>query len=1133
MTGLPAGEWEKPSPPGWSVRNDGAPSSDAKGLPRDRRRGCAREERHPEARQPIGSTLPRGGISVVMSVPDTLEVGQLVRVRGQQWVVSRLDRSGQPEDQLAATPPPGRPLVTLNSVSDDDLGEELPLVWEVEPGREVAPATQLPAVTDAGWDDPQRLGAFLDAVRWGTVASADTRTLQSPFRSGITIEEYQLEPVARALAMPRVNLLIADDVGLGKTIEAGLVVQELLLRHRARRVLVVCPAPLTLKWREEMGEKFGLDFVVLDAAALRELRRTHGLEANPFTVHPRAIISLPWLRTPRVQRLLDEVLTPQTRHPGFFDLLIVDEAHHCAPPAPARGRGYAVDSLQTRAVRRLGEHSQHRLFLSATPHNGYSESWQALLAMLDPQRFTRGVPPDEEVLKQVMVRRLKSRVLDADGQPVFPARTHRAVEVEYTEQEKRIHGLLEAYAARRRRTPGQAAVRANDLVTLLLKKRLFSSPAAFARTLAAHAASVNKPDRGAAADELPTWLDEALAWDDEPDDIPEEQDPQVPDTPETAGVQVSLDEHVSDLLGRAAEIGAGADPRDEDLLEQMLAWADRHGEHSDSKANALVAEIDKICRSAGEWNHQRVIVFTEYRDTQRWLAELLASRGMGGERTGLLYGGMDPARREHLKAAFQADPQRDKVRILLATDTASEGIDLQRHCHRVIHYDIPFNPNRLEQRIGRVDRRGQHHEVEVLHFVGSGWQRAEVNSYDADLEFLSRVAAKVATERNDLGSVNPVLAHAVESRMLGRPVLVDPLTVDASPSVTALRGEQDLREQARKLRLQLESSKDRLHVGPPNVRRVVDTALELAGQPPLADRGDGEIDPPVLHAGWERTVLGLADPLSGTMRPLSFDQAIVGDRDDVVLAHLEHPLVAQSVRLLRSAVWGGRTSLNRVAAVRAVLPEQAGIDGPLVAVFSRLVVVGKDGARLHEEVVLTGRVIPSAGGRSRRLELEQPRYADLREAVEQSLEPDACRPAPAEARSALAQQWDELMPRLAEDVRVRASERLATMSRTLNSRAADETRRIHAVFDQLRVTLANALEGQGPTQLSLEDLESLEVEERKQLDRDRKAWEDRLDSLDEERERELAATEARYADVRELVFPFAVALIVPAAEETR
>src|ERR1700691_1225652 len=324
---------------------------------------------------------------------DGPEPGQLVRARGQQWVVAGVSQSQQPVDELAASRVPGRTLVQLSSVSDDDLGEELTLVWEIEPGREIVPATSLPKVTEDGWDDPQRLGAFLDAVRWGTVASADTRTLQPPFRSGVRIEEYQLEPVARALALPRVTLLIADDGGRGKTIEAGLAIQEMLLRHRARRVIVVCPASLTLKWREEMAEKFGLGFTILDTPTLRELKRTHGLQANPFAVYPRTVISLQWLRTPRVQRLLDEVLTPQTRHPGYFDLLVVDEAHHCAPPAPPRGRGYAVDSKQTQAVRRVGEHSQHRLFLSATPHNGYPESWQALLAMLDPQRFVPGSEP--------------------------------------------------------------------------------------------------------------------------------------------------------------------------------------------------------------------------------------------------------------------------------------------------------------------------------------------------------------------------------------------------------------------------------------------------------------------------------------------------------------------------------------------------------------------------------------------------------------------------------------------------------------------------------------------------------------------------------------------------------------------
>lgn len=365
---------------------------------------------------------PVGSPDVTTATP--LDLGQLVRVRGQQWVVSDLNVSRLPIDELAATTVPGRTLVTITSVSEDDLGEELTVVWEVEPGRVVVPSGALPDVPDPErWDDPQTLGALIDAVRWGSVASADVSTLQAPFRAGIQIKDYQLEPVAKALRMPRVALLIADDVGLGKTIEAGLVVQEMLLRHRARRVLVVCPASLTLKWREEMRDKFGLDFTVLDASALKELRRTHGLQANPFTVYPRMIISLPWLRTPRVQRLLDEVLDDTTQHPGFFDLLVVDEAHHVAPPAPVKGRrGYAVDSLQTRAVRRLSRHSQHRVLLSATPHNGYSESWQALLEVVDPRRFARGVEPDAVALREVLVRRLKDEKVDRSAEMISNGR---------------------------------------------------------------------------------------------------------------------------------------------------------------------------------------------------------------------------------------------------------------------------------------------------------------------------------------------------------------------------------------------------------------------------------------------------------------------------------------------------------------------------------------------------------------------------------------------------------------------------------------------------------------------------------------------------------------------------------------
>ena len=1035
--------------------------------------------------------------SVTASALVDPEVGQLVRVRGQQWVVIAVDRSRQPIDELAPSELPGRTLVSLSSVSDDDLGRELTLVWEVEPGREVVEATQLPAVDAGRFDDPQRLGAFLDAVRWGTIASADTRTLQAPFRSGITIETYQLAPVALALTMPRVNLLIADDVGLGKTIEAGLVAQELLLRHRARRMMVVCPATLTDKWKSEMDEKFGLDFIILNAETLRELRRSHGLLANPFAVFPRTIISLQWLRSPRVQRLLDEVLTPDSRHQGFFDLLIVDEAHHCAPPAPRKSSGYAVDSLQTRAVRRLGEYSQHRMFLSATPHNGYRESWQALLEMLDPQRFTRGVDPDPKVLGQVMIRRLKDDLVDEEGQPAFPGRETQAIEIEYTESERAGHDLLDRYLrAGRRRVPGQK-IRGNDLVALLLKKRMFSSPPAFARTLDAHRRTLANGAAAGLGDDLPDYLHETLGWDD--DLLDDETSTQAEsEFLLTVDAGTAPDEHAAALLG------------------QLVDWTGTVVGKPDSKARALLAELKQL-----QTNDERVIVFTEYVDTQRWLAELIEATGLGGDRLGLLFGGMDTDRREHLKAAFQAPPDRHTIRVLLATDSASEGIDLQLHCHRVIHYDIPFNPNRLEQRIGRVDRHGQHHKVLVSHFVGAHWEQAGPHSYDADLEFLSRVATKVAIEREDLGSVNPVLAAAVEAQMLGRPMLVDPLTVKAHPSTQLLRAEQDLRAQVAELRTQLDHSVSDLHVRPANIRRVVDTALAMAQQPALYEQEPGIVAHPRLRSGWERTVADQEDPLTGEARPMTFDSALAGP--DVVYAHLEHPLVAHSTRLLRSAIWGDTASLHRIAAVRATVPEEAGIDDLLVAVFARLVLVGGDGTRLHEEVMLTGRALAGTG-RSRRLELEQPRYHELRAAIDDAFEPEQCRLAPNDVPGRIVQDWERLEPLLAQDVQVRKGERATSLERSLDKRRGDEQDRTRAVFTQLRATLQTAVASDDSVQLSFDDLNTAE---RDQVVRDRQAWRSRLDGLDDEMNRELAGVSARYENMRELVFPFAVAIIAP------
>lgn len=173
------------------------------------------------------------------------EPGQLVEVRRRQWIVAEVVSS-----HLESTLPVQH-FVTLSSIDEDGLGDEIEVIWEVEPGAQIIERAGLPSIT--GQDDSNILEAFLDAVRWGAATNADRGFLQAPFRSGVSIEDFQLDPLVRAIDMARVNLLIADDVGLGKTIEAGLVIQEMLLRHRARTVLIICPASLQAKWRVEMN----------------------------------------------------------------------------------------------------------------------------------------------------------------------------------------------------------------------------------------------------------------------------------------------------------------------------------------------------------------------------------------------------------------------------------------------------------------------------------------------------------------------------------------------------------------------------------------------------------------------------------------------------------------------------------------------------------------------------------------------------------------------------------------------------------------------------------------------------------------------------------------------------------------
>ena len=247
----------------------------------------------------------------------TPQPGQIVAVRQRLYLV---------EESVPAVNPSDSALVRLSCVDDDAQGQALEVLWDHELDAQAVTGEAWETIASRGFDPPDRFSAYFNTLRWNCVTSTDPNLLQSPFRAGIRLDAYQLEPLRKALRLPRVNLFIADDVGLGKTIEAGLIARELLLRKKAREIVVSCPPSMLLQWREELEARFGLQFEILDRDYIQEVRRERGFGVNPWTTHSRFLVS---------QRLLvDESYAGPLRdwlgtfRPG--SLLILDEAHHAA-----------------------------------------------------------------------------------------------------------------------------------------------------------------------------------------------------------------------------------------------------------------------------------------------------------------------------------------------------------------------------------------------------------------------------------------------------------------------------------------------------------------------------------------------------------------------------------------------------------------------------------------------------------------------------------------------------------------------------------------------------------------------------------------------------------------------------------
>jgi superfamily II DNA or RNA helicase len=893
-----------------------------------------------------------------MSPTPQPRIGQFVSLRGRLWLV---------EDEPVA-PYAGH---LLACVDDDAGGETVRVLWPAEIDARLRDEEAWDTLGIGGGDGPAAFAAYLRTVQWRTATATERDLFQAPFRAGIRLDPYQLLPLRKALRLPRVNLLIADDVGLGKTVEAGLVLRELLLRRRVDFTVVLAPPAMTGQWQDELRTKFGLSFEIVDRRHLEEFRRRRGHGANPWAAGSRFILSHRLLGDEAYVAGLRDVLEDFRAR----SLLILDEAHHAAP---AGGGRYAVETQFTRELRDLAGRFEHRLFLTATPHNGHSNSFTTLLELLDPQRFTRGLTVRPADLEPVMVRRLKSdlRLLGER----FPERIVEPVVIDglpADAPELQLAAMLADYRALRDRRIGDLArgrAAQARLAFVGLQQRLLSSIPAFARTLRVHLASLDRLIAGQAPAPPPVEIDADTA----PDRASDEE----------AALDLLA---ATDAVQADAAVTAAGGSREQLTAERahaaaMLAVAEPARHLPDARVRWLLDWIRAhLLDAGGHWRARRLILFTEYEDTRRWLQRQLAvlldpDDAHEDQRIDSFTGVTSTERRDAIKRAFN-DPDHP-IRILICTDAAREGINLQSQCHDLIHVDLPWNPSRLEQRNGRIDRKLQPATaVTCRYFVYA--QRPE----DVVLDALVR---KTELIRRQLGSAGQVLGDRIAERLasggIGRAEARDIATrirdAEADERVRTAMRDMDDGDTARLARLRreqadlsgaLEQARERVGVDPDALRSVV--ALAIAR---TADEGEAALPPVAMVEGTPVFALdavapALADdpawqPLFDELRArpsrpgekpgqwrasadagvrrVSFTPAILVDgRDaDVVQLHLEHRLVRRLLGRFLSA--GFRQGLQRTCVIATTATRT-----PRVLLIGRLALYGESAARLHEEVL--------------------------------------------------------------------------------------------------------------------------------------------------------------------------------------
>ena len=877
-------------------------------------------------------------------------VGMLATVRNRRGVVV----SVEPHDSKVD----GRLHLVRVEYTDSDGVPEETLLWEREHGRDLLEPHAMPQIGSEPSMPPEEFDALVRGTRWSTITpflSPDgsgkltNLPVASPFFGALQIEDFQLVPLLKALQMPRVSLLLADDVGLGKTVEAGLIVTELLMRRRIQRVLIVCPASLRQQWQQEMRDKFSLSFDIVDRTETHALQKRLGLDVNPWRTFPRIITSYHYLRQPDILEQLMSTCRPQEPMVGQFsqlpwDLLIVDEAHNLMPS------NFGEDSNLAKMLRVLTPWFEHKLFLTATPHNGHTRCFSGLLEQLDPVRFSQTSEfTDEEKrrVEDIVIRRLKREVNELDDEAEKPRRfadRHLEPVPLYFEPEERalsaavanFRNKVKAFVASSKRPEQQAGFFAMEV----LSKRLLSSPSTFGES----------------------WyrLKEGL------------KERELAEAGEVNAAKRACEEEIFDdeerehrRLHAARTVGAWMQPLLSDL-EQEINEIDKclkvleiqpDGDTlsppvKDARLDRLVDLIKRRLRAGKKWrDDERLTVFTEYKTTldylERRLKEIFEDDGTAIR---VLYGQMNQIEREEIKAAFN-DPD-SPVRVLIATDTASEGLNLQETARFIFHFEIPWNPSRLEQRNGRLDRHGQARDVFVYHFTSED---------DADLKFIGHVVRKVHDIREELGSMGEIFDAAFERRFQDleqTETVMDELDHDIrmkSGKTVVPRAEVKIAGEEEQKKL--EELCRELDLSPEALRKTFEIALGTGfGLPRLEEtEEEGFVRflfplPPMWESVIDDTLrLRSKETSKGPLprmvfRPEAFVK-VIGERPvfrpikDSVLLHLGHPALKHTLATFAKARFTGghdQTSASRWTVRRGEVP--SGVDAVLLLTTEELAV---------------------------------------------------------------------------------------------------------------------------------------------------------------------------------------------------